>query len=116
MTWRRLRVIVQHLPPESHTMTALRNALPDEELDEQAERGEPERARWSQMEQLTASVVDAVRRVEYVLVCSNTEHKRDQPAPPEPIARPGAKARRSKTAITEEGAEVLFQLINGGAA
>ena len=97
-------------------MTALRNEMPEEDLEAQADRGEPELGRWSQLEQLVASVADAVRRVEYVLICSNTEHRRDQPSPPEPIARPGAKARRARESITDEGAEILFSLINGGAA
>ncbi|MEU6990407.1 hypothetical protein ABZ953_07050 [Streptomyces sp. NPDC046465] len=116
MSWRRLRILIQHLPPESHTMTALRNQLSDEELAEQADKGEPEKGRWSQLEQLTASVVDATRRVEYVLLCTNIENKAKWPKPPEPVARPGAKAPRAKPKISEAAAEVLLQLINGGAA
>lgn len=117
MSWRRLRVLIQHLPPESHTMTALRNAMPDEELAEQAEKGEPEKGRWSQVEQLLALLADRIARVEYVLICANTEKKRDRPDPPEPIARPGAKPPKKQTAeLTEQSAETLFRLINGGAA
>lgn len=116
MTWRQLRVLIQHLPPESSTMTALRNKLSDEELAEHAEKGEPEKGRWSQMEQLTASLLDAVRRLEFVTICANTEKERDQPDPPEPTRRPGAKARKPKPKISDASAERLFQLINGGAA
>lgn len=115
MSWRRLRVILQSLPPQSLTMTALRNACPDEELEEQADTGRPEEAPWSQLEQLVATVADAVRRVEYVLICANTDKAGSRPSPPEPIRRPGA-GRRSASQITDEGAEVLFNLINGGAA
>jgi hypothetical protein len=116
MTWRQLRVLIQHLPPESSTMTALRNELSDEELTEQAEKGEPEKGRWSQMEQLMASVLDAIRRFEHVYICSHVEHKRDLPEPPTPMRRPGAKPRKPKSRITDQSAERLFQLINGGAA
>ncbi|MGW2228283.1 hypothetical protein [Streptomyces formicae] len=116
MTWRQLRVLIQHLPPESSTMTALRNQLSDEELAEQADTGEPEKGRWSLLEQLTASLLDAVRRLEYVTICANTEKKSDRPDPPEPTARPGAKPRKPKPKITDQAAERLFQLINGGAA
>ncbi|MWA08729.1 hypothetical protein [Streptomyces sp. BA2] len=116
MTWRQLRVLIQHLPPESSTMTALRNLLTDEELAEQAEKGEPEKGRWSQLEQLTASVLDAIRRLEHVYICSHVEKKRDQPAAPEPTRRPGAKPLRPTPKISEQAAERLFQLINGGAA
>lgn len=114
MSWRRLRVLIQHLPPESHTMTALRNGLDDDELAEQAERGEPEKGRWSQLEQLTASVLDAVRRLEFITICANTETK-DRPEPPEPIRRPGAKARRVRAELSDADRDTLFRLINGGA-
>ncbi|MFI8499466.1 hypothetical protein ACIGFK_13355 [Streptomyces sp. NPDC085524] len=97
-------------------MTALRAALPDEELAQQADAGEPEKARWSQAELLLASAIDTLRRVEYVLICANTDSKSKRPAPPEPIARPGVTTRRSKPVLTEAGAGRLFELINGGAA
>lgn len=116
MTSRRLRVLIQGLPPQSATLTALRNALPEEELAEQAEAGEPEKARWSQTELLLASAIDALRRVEYVLICANSDPKKSRPSPPEPIARPGVKARPHKRALTDVAASKLFELINGGAA
>ena len=113
MTWRQLRVLIQNLPGESATMTALRNALSDEELAEQADKGEPEKGRWSQTEQLLAAAVDALRRVEHVLICANTE-KKHHPEPPEPIRRPGAKAKPAKKALSDGAAKTLFRLINGG--
>ncbi len=116
MSWRRLRVLIQHLPPESATLTAMRNAMPPEEIAAQAETGEPEKARWSQQEQLLAAAVDAVRRLEWVLICVNTEKKSDRPEPPEPMRRPGAAPRKAKAKLTEKSAATLFQLLNGGAA
>lgn len=117
MTWRRLRVLIDHLPPESHTMTALRNGLTNEQLAEQSDDGEPEKARWSQAEQLLATVADRVARVEYVLRAVNTDKKHKQPDPPEPIRRPGAQPAKARTdPMTDASREVLFQLINGGAA
>lgn len=116
-TWTWLRTLIEHLPPESHTMTALRNSMSDEELASASERAEPEQARWSQVEQLLALVADRVARLEYVLIAVNTEKRRQRPDPPEPIARPGAKPPKKKTApMTEAAAERLFELINGGAA
>lgn len=114
MTWRQLRVLIQHLPPESATMTALRNGLPAAELERQADEGEPEKARWSQLEQLTAAVLDALRRVEYVLICANTDtSKHKPPEPPEPMRRPGVGPRKTVAPISQEAAERLFALING---
>ena len=115
MTWRQLRVLIQNLPGESATMTALRNSLSDEEVAEQADRGEPERGRWSQLELLLASLVDATRRVEHVLICANSE-KKHHPQPPEPLRRPGAKAKPPKPALSEGARETLFKLIKGGDA
>jgi hypothetical protein len=116
MSWRRLRVLIQHLPPESATWTALRNATPEDVLAEQANQGEPEKDRWSKVEQLLATVVDRVARVEYVLICANTDKKSRRPEPPQPIRRPGARPPRPKPKLSEAGANTLFQLINGGAA
>ncbi|WP_245738350.1 DUF5361 domain-containing protein [Streptomyces sparsogenes] len=116
LSWRRLRVLIQHLPPESATMTELRNSLSDEEMAEQAEAGEPEKGRWSQVEQLLALIADRVARLEYVTILANSGSKGKKPTPPEPIARPGAKAKRPKSKLSESSAETLFQLINGGAA
>ena len=97
-------------------MTALRNELSDEELAEQAEGGEPEKGRWSQVEQLLAVVADRVARVEYVLICANTEKKRDRPQAPEPLRRPGAKPLRPKPTLTENNADRLWSMLNPNAA
>ncbi len=115
MSWRRLRVLIQHLPPESATWTALRNAMPAEELAAQAEKGEPEKGRWSQQEQLLAAAVDAVRRVEWVLLCTNIEQKSKWPDPPEPMRRPGAGPKKKQAQLNQNSAETLFQLLQGGA-
>ncbi|MFJ4637618.1 hypothetical protein ACIP69_18590 [Streptomyces hygroscopicus] len=116
LSWRRLRVLIQHLPPESATMTALRNALSDEELAEQAEQGEPERARWSQAEQLLAMLIDVSRSQLYAFQKANSTKGARLGPPPEPIRRPGAKPRKKKARLNDAGAETLFRLINGGAA
>lgn len=97
-------------------MTALRNAMPQAELDAQADKGEPEKGRWSQEEQLLAAAVDAIRRLEWVLICVNTEKKSQRPSPPEPMRRPGAGPRKKKAQLTEGSANRLFELLQGGAA
>lgn len=116
MTARRLRVLIERLPPESATWTALRNAMSDEELAEHGEKGEPEKGRWSQTEQLLASALDAIRRVEWVLICANTDKKAKQPKQPEPTRRPGAKALRPKSQLSEAQAEHLFEMLKERAA
>lgn len=116
MSWRRLRVLIQHLPPESSTMTALRNAMSDEELAEQADRGEPEKGRWSQQDLLLAVVADRLAELSHLYVSVNRDPKAAKPKAPEPIRRPGAKPVKPKQKVTDEQANTLFRLINGGAA
>lgn len=94
-------------------MTALRNDMSEQDLADQADRGEPEKGRWSQLEQLLAGLVDSSRRVEYILVAANSDGKKRLPDPPEPIRRPGAKAK-ARRRVSEANADRLFQLINGG--
>ncbi|MFE2048015.1 hypothetical protein ACFXAS_05870 [Streptomyces sp. NPDC059459] len=109
-------MFIEHLPPESHTMTALRNELTPDQLAAQADKGEPEKGRWSQLEQLVAANNDAIRRLEYVLICVNTEKKSQRPNPPEPMRRPGAGPRKKKAQLTDTSANRLFELLQGGAA
>lgn len=116
MTWRQLRVLIQHLPPESATMTALRNAMTAEEYEKQSRRGKPEEGRWSMEEQLLAGITDSLRRLEYILIAVNHDGKGRKPRRPEPMRRPGVGEPAKAAALTDRGAETLFKLINGGAA
>lgn len=109
-------MFIEHLPEQSHTMTALRNSLPDEELARQAEQGEPEKGRWSKSEQLQAMAIDLLRAQLYAFHRANSKKGARLGPPPEPLRRPGAKPTRTKTKPSDAGAERLFQLINGGAA
>ncbi|MER7053493.1 hypothetical protein [Streptomyces sp. NPDC000351] len=109
-------MFIEHLPPESHTMTALRNGMSQAELDAQADKGEPEKGRWSQLEQLVASNTDAIRRLEWVLICVNVDKKSKRPDPPEPMRRPGARPRKKPAQLTKKSANTLFELLQGGAA
>lgn len=116
MTPRRLRVLIERLPPESATMTALRNGLSAEEYEKQARNGKPEEGRWSMAEQLLAGITDALRELQYILVVANSDGKGRKPRRPEPIRRPGVTPKKSRQPMPDAAAERLFQLINGGAA
>lgn len=110
MTARRLRVLIQRLPPESATMTAIRNALSPEELAEQADKGEPEKAPWSQVEQLLAVIADRVAGLTYAYTAANTQ-KGKKPSVPEPIRRPGGKRAKPKQQMSEAQADLLFEML-----
>jgi hypothetical protein len=115
MSWRRLRVLIQHLPPESATWTALRNSMSAEELAEQADKGEPEKGRWSQSEQLIAVVADRVAELTYAYSAANSP-KGKKPKRPDPIRRPGAKPVKPKKPITEAQANQLWSWLTAEAA
>lgn len=87
-----------------------------EELAEQADKGEPEKGRWSQSEQLIAIVADRIAELVYVYGSAHAESKSKRPKAPEPIRRPGAKPVRAKQKLTDDQANTLFRIINGSAA
>ncbi|MEV4739790.1 hypothetical protein [Streptomyces sp. NPDC049555] len=114
MSWRQLRVLLEHLPPESATMTALRNAAPAADLDAQAEGADPSRGRWSQTELLLAQAIDALNRLTHYYALVNTSGGKKPEAPP-PVPRPGIAATPARRRISDAAAETLFQIINGAA-
>lgn len=116
MTWRQLRVLIQHLPPESATMTGLRNAMSAEEYEAQAQAGEPEKGRWSMDQQLLAGISDALRDLQYITVVANSDGKGRKPRRPEPMRRPGVGGAKQREPLTDQHANFLFDIINGGAA
>ncbi|WP_330172945.1 hypothetical protein OG875_04700 [Streptomyces sp. NBC_01498] len=116
MTSRRLRVLIERLPSESATMTALRNAMSPEEYEEQSQKGEPEKGRWSQLEQLMATAVDALRDLQYITVIASGDGKGKKPKRPQPMRRPGVGGAKPREALTEAHANFLFNMINGDGA
>lgn len=114
MSWRRLRVLIEHLPPESATMTALRNATPADELERLSRRAKPERGRWSHLEQLVALLVDVQQEHTHAFLLANHGGNGPKPRRPEPIRRPGvAREEKPKRDLAPAQAEWLFALING---
>lgn len=93
MTWRRLRVLIEGLPPESATWTAIRNATPEDKLDAAAVEARPELGRWSQLEMLVAQLIDAVNRNTDTFIAANSEQNA-RPEPTDLVRRPGWKPRR----------------------
>lgn len=91
LTWRRLGVLVRHLPSESATKTALRNEAPDEDLQDAVEDVDREYGQWSQTDMLLAELIDVARWLQW----SKTEAAEKQQPPPGPFPRPGV-ARKPK--------------------
>lgn len=98
MSWRRLGVLIAHLPAQSHTKTAVREALTPEQRA-QAPVGEGH-GPWSHTDLLLAAIADGV----HVLAWQQTQiHGGKKTTPPEPIRRPGVEPtsnRPSQAGIT----------------
>lgn len=109
LSWRKLGVLIRHLPPESATATAQRNAADPEALARAAEHADPATGRWSHMEMLLASLVDAVRQ----LIWTTAAVRGAKGKQPEPMARPGVQPSRLKRQpLTPEQTKRLFRWIN----
>jgi hypothetical protein len=89
LSWRRLLVLVEHLPPEGALNTAIRNATPENELAQAT--GDAVRAPWSTLESLVAALIDEVRQFAWMY---SAVHAKNAPKRPEPIRRPGSTGKR----------------------
>jgi hypothetical protein len=83
MSWRRLRVVLDHLPRESAFVTAIRDGMSPEDWQRLDKASGPVRyGPWSQMEMILADLRDNVARLVWM------ESDRSAP-PPDPYPRPG---------------------------
>lgn len=109
LTWRRLGVLIRRLPPESATMTELRNSYPESVSEDGPD---PAEGQWSQAEMLLAAVVDSVRMLQWTYVSAHAG-KGQRPERPEPIPRPGTGRAKRKPRLSDAQAEFLYRHING---
>jgi hypothetical protein len=90
LSYRRLWLLIKHLPPESWTQTALR----DSDLDDLDELVAPEPedrfGPWSHADYLLAGLRDEVARLTYVTARVNGQDKWPEP---EPHPRPGVRRK-----------------------
>ncbi|WP_037576811.1 hypothetical protein [Phaeacidiphilus oryzae] len=109
MSLRRLSVLLEFLPPESATLTAIRRALPAGEREKRA-TADPEAGRWSQQEMLLASVIDALRRIEYYTLRINGAKRLEKPTP---LPRPGVADPKRRKPIPQHAYDALWELMHG---
>jgi hypothetical protein len=113
MTLRRLRVLLERLPPESATMTAIRNAAPA-----LPKGGDSAKAPWSALEVLVGTLVNEHRLWRYEQTLRNTGKGQSKPKEPEMIRMPGDDKPKDgkgqpRPALTPDQADWLFRHING---
>ncbi|MFF1684507.1 MULTISPECIES: hypothetical protein [unclassified Streptomyces] len=102
---RRLRILIEHLPSESATKTALRNLVTPEEMERATGEHRPDLAPWSGVELLLAGIKDEITLSRHVAVAAA-----GAPAPEfTPTPRPGIppKSAQKKRGLTEEQRRAL---------
>lgn len=98
LTFRRFRVLLDRLPPESMTHTAMRDEFTDEELREQAKNRRTQQrghGPLSRQDMFLIDLVDQLKWVEYAVYRSQG----GKPSKPEPTPRPGVPAKRKKNEV-----------------
>lgn len=96
LTWRRLGLVIDKLPIESATKTAMRDALTPQQLAAMAEPLEtPVHGPWSRVEMLLARNGDLLAHLIWMQTDGKTK-------PPRPLTRPGVEPLESSTYMTEE--------------
>jgi hypothetical protein len=111
MTWRRLAVLIEYLPPESATMTALRNermrAIDAGEIEEDdMSEFDPAENPWSQVEMLLATLIDESRSFQHMYLMSHSK-KGARIHSPERVRRPGIRHKPQKRGLTEAERQTL---------
>ncbi|MFJ3248323.1 hypothetical protein [Streptomyces sp. NPDC086782] len=105
MSLRRLRVLIEHLPPESATKTVIRNTTPTEVMEQASVDARPDLAPWSGVEMLLASLKDEMTLLRHVTVAANG----GKPGTFEPTPRPGIppKSAQRRKGLTDEQRRAL---------
>jgi hypothetical protein len=101
-----LRVLIEHLPPESATKTAIRNSIPAEALERSTDEGRPDLAPWSGTETLLASVKDELQLLRLITVAAHG----GKPGEFTPTPRPGIppkSAQKSRRQLSDEQRRAL---------
>lgn len=99
LTWRKLLVLLKHLPAESALNTVIRNNALERDLALHEAKADPAKSSWSTVETLLASLVDEMRINTWVYVQAHSDKKVPKP---DPIRRPGSEKRRGKLMSIED--------------
>lgn len=104
MSWRRLGLILRHLPPESQFKTALRDGL-DIDWDALPEPDPNQHGPWTRGDMLQARTGDLLAHWLWM----NSENAKSTP-PPDPYPRPGVKPRKKVTPLNPAAVAYLQYL------
>jgi hypothetical protein len=108
MSWRKMLVLIEHLPSEGAVNTAIRNMFPAEILAENS--SDPVKAPWSATESLLATAIDEIRVMQWIYMQVHSESKVPRP---QPIPRPGVETKRKLHKISIADAQRLDPRLRG---
>ncbi|MFF3312465.1 hypothetical protein [Streptomyces sp. NPDC002952] len=106
LSLRRLRILIENLPFESATKTAMRRAIPDDAPAQDDGNYRPDLAPWTGTEVLLAGLKDEVTLLRMVMVAANG----GKPGEFTPTPRPGIppkSAQKSKRGLSDEQRRAL---------
>jgi hypothetical protein len=106
LTWRKVGVLIRHLPPESALMTAVREDNPTPVQDRPAPVGF---GAWSSEGMLLAACVDALNLLVWQTATINRKEGSKPPPRPDPVRRPGVPETTGRT-ISRAGFAYLERL------
>ncbi|MGW0468338.1 hypothetical protein ACWDX6_24185 [Streptomyces sp. NPDC003027] len=104
MSIRRLRILIDHLPPESATKTAIRNAIDPRELEAVTGEYRPDQGQWSGVEMLLASVKDEVTKLRLVAIAAAGGKPPDFKPTPRPGIPPTSSGGRKRLSTEQRRA------------
>lgn len=99
-------MLVRHLPAESATRTAMRDALTPEQYAQLTAAPAKGHGPWSRTDMLLASIVDLLRVGNYHFAVANGAKN---VKPPQPVRRPGV-APAGQQPLTADGRAYLEQI------
>lgn len=108
LSWRELRIVIDRLPPESATKTAMREALSEEDLAALSRTESKGYGPWSRVEHLLATVNDQIALLRWVTV-SLSERVEKKPEQPAFYPRPGVARTAQPTAVDNAAGRAFLQ-------
>ncbi len=101
-------MLIDWLPTDSATKTAIRDSLTDDEIADLAGKDPVGHGRWSRADLRLAAVEDSVERQTAMMIWLASD-RTSKPRMPEPVRRPGIAAKR-KPVLSDEGRAYLQYL------
>lgn len=106
LTWRKLDALIEWLPGESATKTAIRDALGDDKLAELAAQPRDGHGRWTHEALQLAAIQDGVNHLTWLTL--RLQRPESRITPPEPVRRPGVAGKRRHKATPEQRAYLQY--------